>query len=146
MTGKEKCKKLKKIRKILADANGLEYNPSVCTFEGNCLGTCPKCEEELKVLSDELFRRVKEEGYHIKGFDLVSEELSADISKIDILSPWLTDGLVISCSSCGTLLSSKAHFCTNCGHKLPDISIVEPKETGKMIMGQMRYIPYDKKD
>lgn len=54
MNSKEVCSKLKEIRQQVADANGIPYEPTPCNFEGECQGTCPKCEEELKYISDAL--------------------------------------------------------------------------------------------
>ena len=51
---KKKCEHLKQIRKNVADAIGVELNQSVCTFEGECKGTCPKCEQEERKLSKAL--------------------------------------------------------------------------------------------
>ena len=48
---KKKCNELKKIRKNLADKLGINLNQRECTFEGNCNGTCPKCEAEEKTLN-----------------------------------------------------------------------------------------------
>ena len=42
------------IRKEIADANGIEYSPEECHFKGECRGTCPKCEQEVKDLEYEL--------------------------------------------------------------------------------------------
>lgn len=53
-TGKKKCDTLKAIRRQIAERYKLEYNPSECTYEGDCLGTCPKCEEELRSLQTQL--------------------------------------------------------------------------------------------
>lgn len=57
MRGKEKCKALKEIRKQIAETNDIEYAVSECTFQGECKGTCPKCEAELRYLERELERR-----------------------------------------------------------------------------------------
>lgn len=54
MTGKEKCTLLKSIRCLIAQKNGIAYAPPECTFQGECKGTCPKCEAELRALSAEL--------------------------------------------------------------------------------------------
>ncbi len=58
MTGKEKCKLLKQIRKEIAESNGIVYLTSECTFEGECRGTCPKCDAEIRYLDDELQKKV----------------------------------------------------------------------------------------
>lgn len=54
MKGKEKCKALKEIRRQIAEANDIEYAVSECKHQGDCLGTCPKCESELRYLEREL--------------------------------------------------------------------------------------------
>ena len=36
-----------------------------CTFEGECLGTCPKCEAELEYLENELIKK-QDAGEKIK--------------------------------------------------------------------------------
>lgn len=48
---KEKCKKLKEIRKRVADKIGLDLHQSECTYEGPCSGTCPKCAMEEQQLN-----------------------------------------------------------------------------------------------
>ena len=50
------CDELKRVRLELAKANGIDYNPTVCNHQGECSGTCPKCEAELA----ELTRQIKE--------------------------------------------------------------------------------------
>lgn len=58
MTGKEKCEFLKGIRKRMAEANGIPYETRECSYEGDCLGTCPICEQEARELLAEI--RLKE--------------------------------------------------------------------------------------
>ena len=55
--GKQTCKILKEIRQQIADKNEIEYVTSECHFQGECQGTCPKCEEEVRYLENELNRR-----------------------------------------------------------------------------------------
>jgi len=57
--GKEICKTLKGIRQEIADKNEIEYFSSECHFDGECQGTCPKCEAELKYIENELYKRKK---------------------------------------------------------------------------------------
>lgn len=57
MKGKQRCKILKEIRQKIADANDIEFITSECQHKGDCLGTCPKCEAELKYLERELEKR-----------------------------------------------------------------------------------------
>jgi len=55
--GKETCKILKEIRQQIADKNEIEYVTSECNFQGECDGTCPKCESELQYIERELHKR-----------------------------------------------------------------------------------------
>ena len=52
--GKIICKELKKMRKALADANGIDYEITECYAQGACAGTCPACDIELLKLKQEL--------------------------------------------------------------------------------------------
>lgn len=56
-TGKEKCERLKAIRKRIAEQYSLEYTPSECTHKSECAGTCPKCDAELRDLQEQLNRK-----------------------------------------------------------------------------------------
>jgi TonB family protein len=55
--GKRTCKILKEIRQQIADNNEIEYVTSECHFQGECKGTCPKCESEVRYLENELNKR-----------------------------------------------------------------------------------------
>lgn len=57
MLGKRKCKILKEIRQRIADANDIEYVTRECEFQGECRGTCPRCEAEVRYLEEQLERR-----------------------------------------------------------------------------------------
>lgn len=57
MKGKNKCKILKEIRRKIADENDIPYVTRECTYQGECSGTCPKCEAELRYLEQELEKR-----------------------------------------------------------------------------------------
>lgn len=63
--GKSTCKVLKDIRQKIADANGIRYVPKECNFKGECKGTCPACEAEIRYLEDEL-RRKQRNGFAVK--------------------------------------------------------------------------------
>ena len=53
-TGKEKCEILRRIRQDVAERYGLQYSPTECKHQGDCSGTCPKCDAELKDLQRQL--------------------------------------------------------------------------------------------
>ncbi|WP_418288362.1 energy transducer TonB [Leyella stercorea] len=55
--GRNICNTLKAIRKQIADANGISYSPEECHFKGECKGTCPKCEQDVRDLEHELHLR-----------------------------------------------------------------------------------------
>ena len=57
MTGKNKCKLLKEIRRQIAAENNIEFITSECQYQGDCTGTCPKCEAEVRYLEQELAKR-----------------------------------------------------------------------------------------
>lgn len=57
MRGKSKCRILKEIRQRIADENDIPYVTRECTYQGECSGTCPKCEDELRYLENELKKR-----------------------------------------------------------------------------------------
>ena len=63
--GKSTCKLLKSIRQQIADANGISYQPKECHHKGDCAGTCPACEEEIRYLEGELKAR-KGNGFGMK--------------------------------------------------------------------------------
>ena len=55
--GKQTCKILKEIRRQIAEANDIEFIISECRYKGDCLGTCPKCEAEVRYLEQQLRAR-----------------------------------------------------------------------------------------
>ena len=70
--GKRKCEFLKSIRKRIADENNIPYTPNCCTHEGDCRGTCPACESEVRYLETQLtVRRLAGEVVKIVGLSSV---------------------------------------------------------------------------
>ena len=58
MNGKEMCSRLWEIRKAICLENDIPFTEEECTSSGEgCIGTCPKCDHELKILSDKLSER-----------------------------------------------------------------------------------------
>jgi len=94
--GRDKCDKLRKIRKKIAEANGIDFEPAECHHTGPCLGTCPVCDEEIKYLDEQLQKKkacgediilnglaindIKEAGCNIEpnDFDYI-EEMGEDV-------------------------------------------------------------------
>ena len=63
--GKSTCKVLKEIRQKIANENGICYVPKECHYKGECKGTCPACEAEVRYLEEEL-KRKRRNGFVIK--------------------------------------------------------------------------------
>lgn len=57
MRGKDKCKILREIRKKIAEENDIQLITKDCTYQGECRGTCPKCESEVRYLEAQLAQR-----------------------------------------------------------------------------------------
>lgn len=57
--GKKVCETLKQIRKKIADENEIPYEITECNHEGDCQGTCPKCESEMRYIEKKLEERNK---------------------------------------------------------------------------------------
>ena len=80
--GKETCRILKDIRRQIAEANDIEFITSECRYQGDCLGTCPKCEAEVQYLEQQLSAR------HAAGKTIALASISAGLIALS------------SCSSC----------------------------------------------
>ena len=83
--GKQTCKILKEIRKQIATENDIKLVIEECTYQGDCLGTCPKCEAEVRYLERELEKRQR-------------------LGKAAIFAG-MTLGTAITAASCGPLIS-----------------------------------------
>lgn len=55
--GKDLCERLKEVRREIAKANGIRLVQEECTHKGDCMGTCPRCEQEVRYLEGELSKR-----------------------------------------------------------------------------------------
>lgn len=55
--GKEICRILKELRHKIAEANDIVLETSECRFKGDCTGTCPRCESEVRYLEHQLAAR-----------------------------------------------------------------------------------------
>lgn len=55
--GKNRCEYLKEVRRRIATENDIPLEQRECTFKGECSGTCPFCEAEMRYLEKELHKR-----------------------------------------------------------------------------------------
>lgn len=56
--GKETCRILKDIRRQIAEANDIKLVTEECKHKGECSGTCPRCEAEVRYLEMKLQQRL----------------------------------------------------------------------------------------
>lgn len=80
MNGKQKCNILKNIRRDIAKANGIPLNIPECTHTGDCPGTCPRCEAEVRFLERGLEARKK------RGFKIALAGISAGLIAVNTTS------------------------------------------------------------
>ena len=80
--GKQTCRILKEIRRQIAEANGIEFVTSECRYKGDCLGTCPRCEAEVRYLEQQL------RAHHLAGRAVALAGISA--------------GMILMSGCCGT--------------------------------------------
>ena len=57
--GKTICKQLKEVRKRIAEENDIPLEIEECTYKGECRGTCPRCEAEVRYLENALADRLR---------------------------------------------------------------------------------------
>lgn len=93
MTGKEKCTYLKQLRNEAAKKNHIDYHSEECTFQGECKGTCPKCEAELRELSRKINERNRKKsligvGIGVAALGLVGCTNTSDVGDgVGIVGP-----------------------------------------------------------
>ena len=80
MTGKEKCRLLRQIRKEIAEANNVVFLSADCNNDADCAGTCALCDAEVQWLDAELLRKAA------AGHKLTLKGLSLDTFSFSINS------------------------------------------------------------
>lgn len=101
MKGKEKCKILREIRQKIAKDNEIELITKDCTYQGNCKGTCPKCEAEVRYLEQELEKR-KQRGKTATVAALAATLALGAVGCVprplqgDVLATDITEGISVS--------------------------------------------------
>ena len=64
---------MKEIRRRIAEANDIEYVTSECRYKGECKGTCPRCEAEVRYLEQQLaLRRIAGKAVILAGITALS--------------------------------------------------------------------------
>ena len=57
--GKNICNQLKAVRRNIAEENNIPLEIEECTFKGECRGTCPRCEAEVRFLENALAEKLR---------------------------------------------------------------------------------------
>lgn len=122
MSGKQKCKMLREIRQRIADENDIPYVTHECPHQGECMGTCPRCESELRYLEQQLARR-------------------ASMGKRVAVAALCT-GMMLTASGCAPL--DRIFNDRGMGALSGQMVYVEPKSTPEPeqieLMGEMSYV------
>ncbi len=97
--GKTTCRILKEIRRQIAEANDIEYVVEECQYKGNCKGTCPKCEAEVRYLESQLHKRqmlgkaIVVAGLSLGVIPAMAQEVSAVETKVAATVAAQSDGI-----------------------------------------------------
>lgn len=93
--GKSICKHLKAIRRQIAKENNISLVIPTCTYQGECAGTCPQCESEVRFLEKELAKRLSlGKAATVAGIAVtLSAPAAAQVNTIDTAA----NGHAISC-------------------------------------------------
>ena len=60
MNGKDKCDRLRELRRIICLQNDIQFTEEECTSSGEgCKGNCPKCDQVLWIITMKLAERKK---------------------------------------------------------------------------------------
>ncbi|MBO4822869.1 MAG: energy transducer TonB [Prevotella sp.] len=115
--GKRICNTLKEVRMQVAKANDIKYAPTECHHEGDCAGTCPKCESEVRWLEQQLqLRRQLGKAVAVVG---VSMGLAA-ITACDGKLPYRTAGEVDVIPDTLSEVNTAADPCATDTNTVPD--------------------------
>lgn len=77
MNGKEICGALREIRRHIASANDIDYAPAECEYKGECSGTCPHCESEMRYIERQLrLRQAMGKAVVVAGLTLSTAALT----------------------------------------------------------------------
>ena len=82
MNGKEICKALRNIRRHIASTNDIAYVPAECDYQGECSGTCPRCESEMRYIERQLrLRRAMGKAVVVAGLTLSTAALTPALAQ-----------------------------------------------------------------
>ncbi len=143
MNGKSKCKILKEIRRQIAAENDITFVTSECKHKGECLGTCPKCEAEVRYLEEQLRLRQKAgKAVAVAGIAAALMVTATGCDLTDILHP-VTGGAPLPPSSTVEELDGDVAYPTDIpgettepefmGVPMPPLEETEPTESTELM-------------
>ena len=123
--GKNICKQLKAIRRQIAEENGIPLVIPTCTYQGECAGTCPQCESEVRFLEKELAKHLSlGKAATVAGIAVtLSAPAAAQVNTIDTAA----NGHSISCPN-----NPSTH-----DYSRPTQGVIPPKTTVPDVVAQM---------
>ena len=82
MNGKQICGALREIRRHIASANDIDYAPAECEYKGECSGTCPHCESEMRYIERQLrMRQAMGKAVVVAGLTLSTATLTPALAQ-----------------------------------------------------------------
>ena len=117
---------LKTIRKQVAEANEIKYEPRECHHQGECRGTCPACEAEVRYIERQLdIRKQLGKAVTIVGISAGLSALSACSDKAQKVEEVEEDSLTVG----KVMVAPATHLTGDIDYRSPeDCVIVEERQ------------------
>lgn len=124
--GKSICNVLKTIRKQVAEANEIKYEPRECHHQGECRGTCPACEAEVRYIERQLdIRKQLGKAVTIVGISAGLSALSACSDNAQKVEEVEEDSLTVG----KVMVAPATHLTGDIDYRSPeDCVIVEERQ------------------
>ena len=138
--GKSICNVLKTIRKQIAKANEIKYEPRECHHKGECRGTCPACEAEVRYIEQQLvIRRQLGKAVALMGISAGLSALTSCSNKAEEVKEVEKDSLTVG----KVLKESDTHLTGDIDYRSPeDCVIVEKRQpTAKIRTAKFKASP-----